>query len=191
MAISMEWVGEWLQNIPYSYNQVVRHNGIAYVCVSETTVQSTTSPAADTANWNIFSTPGTSGTSGNDGTSGESGTSGISGTSGASGTSGTSGSTDLRASRGWNINKEYEIESTEQFTFAGDYVLDNSYLYIDGTEERIGYSENKLTKKRGKIYIGGNLIVKDSSIENNGEISVGGGVILIGNSQITGTGIII
>ena len=25
MAISMEWVGEWLQNIPYSYNQVVRY----------------------------------------------------------------------------------------------------------------------------------------------------------------------
>ena len=112
-------------------------------------------------------------------------------TSGASGTSGTSGSTNLLSSVGWNTNKEYQIGNTEQLTFAGDYVLDNSDLYIEGSEESIGYAQDKLAKKTGKIYIGGNLIIKDSTIENNGEIGVGGSVILIGNSQITGTGIII
>jgi hypothetical protein len=53
------------------------------------------------------------------------------------------------------------------------------------------YSTNKSFKKEGKIFIGGNLLVKDSYIENNGQISVGGEVILIGDSQIEGTGIII
>ena len=125
------------------------------------------------------------------GTSGSTGTSGTSGTSGSTGTSGTSGSTNLLSSIGWNISKEYQIGNTEQLTFAGDYILDNSDLYIEGSEENIEYAQDKLAKKTGKIYIGGNLIIKDSTIENNGEIGVGGSVILIGNSQITGTGIII
>lgn len=121
---------------------------------------------------------------------GEPGT-GSTGTSGQSGTSGTSVSTNLLSSVGWNTNKEYQVGNTEQLTFAGDYILNNSDLYIEGSEESIEYSQNKLAKKAGKIYIGGNLIIKDSTIENNGEIGVGGSVILIGNSQITGTGIII
>jgi len=53
------------------------------------------------------------------------------------------------------------------------------------------YSPNKYFKKEGSIFIGGNLLVKDSTIVNNGRISVGGEVILIGNSDITGTGKII
>jgi hypothetical protein len=53
------------------------------------------------------------------------------------------------------------------------------------------YSSNKYFKKEGSIFIGGNLLVKDSTIVNNGKISVGGEVILIGNSEITGTGTII
>ena len=53
------------------------------------------------------------------------------------------------------------------------------------------YSPNKYFKKEGTIFIGGNLLVKDSTIVNNGKISVGGEVILIGNSEITGTGTII
>ena len=137
--------------------------------------------------WNVS----LSGPPGISGTSGSTGTSGTSGTSGSTGTSGTSGSTNLLSSVGWNTDKEYQIGNTEQLTFAGDYVLDNSDLYIEGSEENIEYAQDKLAKKTGKIYIGGNLIIKDSTIENNGEIGVGGSVILIGNSQITGTGIII
>jgi hypothetical protein len=50
---------------------------------------------------------------------------------------------------------------------------------------------NKSFKKEGTLFIGGNLLLKDSVIENNGLISVGGEVILIGNSSIDGTGTII
>ena len=57
--------------------------------------------------------------------------------------------------------------------------------------EDVQYSTNKYFKKEGTIFIGGNLLLKDSTIINNGKISVGGEVILIGNSQIQGTGTII
>jgi hypothetical protein len=194
MAISMEWVGGWLQNVPYSYNQVVRYEGIVYICVAETTVQSSTPPTLDTTNWNIFSTPGTAGTSGQtgtSGTSGEDGTSGTSGEAGESGTSGTSGYSSLIGSTEWNVESEYQIGSDEQFTFSGDYVLDESYLYIESSNTQVEYSANKFFKKRGKLFIGGNLLLRNSQIENDGEISVGGQVILMDNSQITGTGTII
>jgi hypothetical protein len=234
--------------------------------------------------------------------------------------------TNLTATTNWNYNQEYEVKKTEQLTFSGDYILDNTYLFVEGgvpnsigdwtfetwdtngtytptgsngyvitgptgdtnasigiwmhrqfdtpttmsidyvwngtdvgndwpiyavdtqypyeinTENRlqdinavsesgtwtinvssgswlsigvntanvnntvgtlqitlpylsnsdnVKYSSNKYFKKEGKIFIGGNLLVKDSYIENNGQISVGGEVILIGNSQIAGTGTII
>jgi hypothetical protein len=57
--------------------------------------------------------------------------------------------------------------------------------------EDVQYSTNKSFKKEGTLFIGGNLLLKDSVIENNGKISVGGEVILIGNSSIDGTGTII
>ena len=57
--------------------------------------------------------------------------------------------------------------------------------------ENVEYSPNKYFKKEGSIFIGGNLLLKDSTIINNGKISVGGEVILIGDSQIQGTGTII
>ena len=68
--------------------------------------------------------------------------------------------------------------------------LQLTFPYID-TADIEQYSSNKYFKKEGSIFIGGNFLVKDSIIENNGKISVGGEVILIGNSQIEGTGIII
>jgi hypothetical protein len=68
--------------------------------------------------------------------------------------------------------------------------LQLTFPYIDTTDIE-QYSSNKYFKKEGSIFIGGNLLVKDSTIQNDGKISVGGEVILIGNSEITGTGIII
>ena len=58
-------------------------------------------------------------------------------------------------------------------------------------DDNVQYSLNKYFKKEGTIFIGGNLLVKDSYIQNDGMISVAGEVILIGNSQIEGTGTII
>lgn len=98
---------------------------------------------------------------------------------------------NLSSTRHWNVGIVYEIRNTEQLTFSGDYILSGSNLYIEGGVESIEYSPNKYFKKVGKIYIGGNLLVKDSLIENNGEIYVAGEVVLIGDSNITGTGIII
>ena len=99
--------------------------------------------------------------------------------------------TNLPLNTNWNNGKEYVIRNTEQLTFSGDYILEDSNLLIEGGETEIEYSLNKYFFKVGSIFIGGNLLVKDSYIQNNGKISVGGEVILIGNSQITGNGIII
>ena len=98
---------------------------------------------------------------------------------------------NLPATTNWNYNQEFTIKKTEQLTFSGDYILENTYLEIEGGDVDVQYSSNKYFKKEGTIFIGGNLLVKDSYIKNDGKISVGGEVILIGNSQITGTGTII
>ena len=99
---------------------------------------------------------------------------------------------NLPSATNWNnIYDQYLIRKTEQLTFSGDYILENAFLLIEGSETQIEYSPNKYFKKEGTIFIGGNLLLKDSRIQNNGKISVGGQVILIGNSEITGTGTII
>jgi hypothetical protein len=100
--------------------------------------------------------------------------------------------TNLSANTNWNNTYDsYLIRKTEQLTFSGDYILENAFLLIEGGDEEVEYSANKSFKKEGTLFIGGNLLLKDSVIENNGKISVGGEVILIGNSSIDGTGIII
>lgn len=131
--------------------------------------------------------PGTSGGGGNTRTtSGTSGTSGVSGTSGTSGMTGTSGFlTD------WTTGDDIIVNSTNQIVFSGDYVLEDSSMTILSTATEIEYAPNKYFNKIGKVYIGGNLLLKDSTLENDGLVSVAGAVILIGNSQITGTGTII
>jgi hypothetical protein len=102
-----------------------------------------------------------------------------------------SGLYNLPSTTNWNKNKEYILRNTEQLTFSGDYILDNAYLLVEGSDEDVEYSPNKSFKKQGSIFIGGNLLLRNGEIENNGFISVGGEVILIGNSQIYGTGTII
>ena len=80
------------------------------------------------------------------------------------------------------------VYSTDSSAGSGSLTVALPY---EPDNDRVLYSANKSFKKEGTIYIGGNLLVKDSYIENNGKISVGGEVVLIGNSQIVGTGIII
>lgn len=79
------------------------------------------------------------------------------------------------------------IWSTNTNSNSGSLQLTLPYI----VKEDIQYSPFKSFKQEGTIFIGGNLLVKDSYIENNGKISVGGEVILIGDSQIVGTGTII
>lgn len=110
------------------------------------------------------------------------------------------------------IDNEPKLTDRYQLYETGSYVINvpaNNWLAIgvytdDGLEgtgsleltlpnivSGVQYSTNKFFKKEGKIFIGGNLLVKDSYIENHGQISVGGEVILMGDSQIVGTGTII
>jgi hypothetical protein len=80
------------------------------------------------------------------------------------------------------------VYSTDSAAGSGSLQLTLPYEPNNNT---ILYSANKSFKKEGTIFIGGNLLLKDSTIQNNGKISVGGEVILIGNSTIVGNGIII
>jgi hypothetical protein len=79
------------------------------------------------------------------------------------------------------------VYSTDSCCGSGSLNITLPYIL----NENVQYSANKSFKKEGTLFIGGNLLLKDSVIENNGKISVGGEVILIGNSSIDGTGTII
>jgi hypothetical protein len=80
------------------------------------------------------------------------------------------------------------VYSTDSCCGSGSLSVTLPYL---PNEDSVQYSANKSFKREGTIFIGGNLLLKDSTIQNNGKISVGGEVILIGNSSIIGTGTII
>jgi hypothetical protein len=79
------------------------------------------------------------------------------------------------------------VYSEDSCCGSGSLNITLPYLF----NENVQYSANKSFKREGSIFIGGNLLLKDSYIENNGKISVGGEVILIGEAGITGTGTII
>jgi len=94
----------------------------------------------------------------------------------------------------WTINVPVNrwvaigVYSTDSCCGSGSLSVTLPYL---PNEDSVQYSANKSFKREGTIFIGGNLLLKDSTIQNNGKISVGGEVILIGNSSIIGTGTII
>ena len=88
----------------------------------------------------------------------------------------------------WEENQNKKIKSDETIVISGNYVLENTNLTLESEKNYvIGDIE---FNKYAQMYIGGNLLVKDSTINNNGSISVAGGIIMSGNSTITGTGII-
>ena len=58
--------------------------------------------------------------------------------------------------------------------FQPQHPNDNIKYDISFNQTEIEYSPNKYFYKVGSIFIGGNLLVKDSYIENDGLISVGG-----------------
>lgn len=141
---------------------------------------------------------GSTGSQGNQGFIGATGLQGNQGFIGATGDQGLTGATGLQGPSGttkgitdWETNTIITINDNEQFVFSGDYVLEDSSMLIDSSVIEVLYAPNKYFKKIGKLYIGGNLLLKDSTLQNDGLLSVAGGIILIGNSQITGTGTII
>jgi hypothetical protein len=150
-------------------------------------------------------TSGTSGISGSSGISGTSGISGISGSSGISGTSGISGSSGSSGSDGvdgvsadqyhWRNGDEIMISSGQIVTIGSDYMLIDSALLTEGaTNDGFGSSvtiAGKTYNRDGKLSVFGDFVVSDSDILNNGQIRVEGGLILDGNTNIIGNGIII
>jgi hypothetical protein len=89
----------------------------------------------------------------------------------------------------WEENQNKILKSDETILISGDYVLVDSDLVLQrDTPITIG---DLTFNKFSQIFIGGNLLLKDSNITNDGLINVAGAVILNGNSIITGTGIII
>lgn len=88
----------------------------------------------------------------------------------------------------WNYNVDKTLKNDETIVVSGDYVLENTNLTLmSGESKTIG----SLTfNKQAQIYIGGNLLLLDSNIINNGFINIAGAIIFSGNSTITGTGIL-
>jgi hypothetical protein len=88
----------------------------------------------------------------------------------------------------WEQNQSKILKSDETLVISGDYVLVDTNLGLQkDTEITIG----SLTfNKYAQIYIGGNLLLLNSNIVNDGLINVAGAIIFSGNSTITGLGII-
>lgn len=89
----------------------------------------------------------------------------------------------------WIENEERILGSDETIVISGDYVLKDTNLYL--TTDNVSYQLGSLTfNKYTQIFIGGNLLLVDSNIINDGALSVQGAIVFSGNSTITGTGIL-
>ena len=88
----------------------------------------------------------------------------------------------------WLQSETKVLKSDETILISGDYVLvDTNLNLVKDIEIIIG----SLTfNKYAQIYIGGNLLLLNSNIVNDGLINVAGAIIFSGNSTITGLGII-
>ena len=88
----------------------------------------------------------------------------------------------------WEENKNKVLKSEETLVISGDYVLVNTDLELQQDSQ---ITIGSLTfNKYAQLYIGGNLLLLNSNILNNGLVNVAGATIFSGNSTITGTGII-
>ena len=90
----------------------------------------------------------------------------------------------------WESNTDKTLPSDSTLVISGNYVLSGTNLTLNSDNININISGIDFNKY-AQIFIGGYLLLIDSNIVNNGLISVGGAIIMSGNSTITGTGIII
>ena len=89
----------------------------------------------------------------------------------------------------WVDNANKILKSNETIVISGNYVLSGTNLTLETDNLNISIG-NINFNKYAQIFIGGHLLLINSNIINNGLLSVAGGIILSGNSTITGTGII-
>jgi hypothetical protein len=90
----------------------------------------------------------------------------------------------------WNESELIEIGAKETILISGNYVLIDSFLNILNDNNIINVGPISFEKK-GELYIGGNAFFEDTTINNDGIISIAGALILSENTIITGTGILI
>lgn len=89
----------------------------------------------------------------------------------------------------WLENKNITLLPDESLVINGNYVLSASTLTLTTNNFELSIGDLKFNKY-SQIFIGGHLLIIDSTIINNGLISVTGAIIFSGNSNITGDGII-
>ena len=90
----------------------------------------------------------------------------------------------------WYTDEQKIVLSDEVLNLPENLVLENTQLTINSSNLTID-NGNINFNKYGQIFINGSLLLIDSVIVNNGMIKIDGSLILMGNSHITGTGIII
>lgn len=90
----------------------------------------------------------------------------------------------------WIYNQTKSLQDDETLVISDNFVLKNSLLMLTASAESFTVGPVVFTKQ-SQIFIGGNMLLVDSNIVNDGYISVAGAVILSGSSTITGTGTLI
>lgn len=90
----------------------------------------------------------------------------------------------------WSVGKSIGIAGGETILVSGNYVLQDSILEILDGGNTINIGDITFEEK-GELYLGSNAFFQDTTIINDGIISIAGALILSGNTTITGTGIII
>lgn len=90
----------------------------------------------------------------------------------------------------WKTGGLVEISGGETILVSNNYVLQDSELNIIDGGNTISIGDI-LFEEKGELYIGGNTFFNDTTINNDGIISIAGALILSGDTTITGTGIII
>jgi hypothetical protein len=93
-------------------------------------------------------------------------------------------------SRNWLTSTTLTVLSSDTATFSTDFVAEDSTININSENKQYTIGA-KTISKRGSIFISDDALLLDSSIVNNGVISVQGALILSGSTTITGTGILI
>lgn len=90
----------------------------------------------------------------------------------------------------WIENGNKIIEADKSVLISDNYVLDNTDLLLLSNDKE--YVIGDITvKQESQLYVGGNIILINGNIINNGKISVAGGLIMSGTTSITGNGILI
>ena len=90
----------------------------------------------------------------------------------------------------WLTNVTKNLKSTDNILISGDLILDSSTLSL--TTSGLKLTAGPLTfNQNSQVSISGNLVLNNSNIINDGLLSVSGGIILLGTSTISGSGIII